>query len=188
MDTVPLRKHPSLLEMVESCQSRHADDEELDIYQSIVPDHAARARAAVEIRDVEGPIVRKVIKRIFEIYPYEKHHDLAMTKATRDVRLVVVNCSLAMLLGDQEWLNAKLLLWLKRILQAFRFPDKEPQQEYVFRDANRRATVQALKPYQRSIYETFALLQDEMEKALTPESYREIEPYLSLVTDTLGRD
>jgi hypothetical protein len=188
MDNVPLRKHPSLLDMVESCQSRHADDEELDIYLSLAPEHAARARAATEVRDVEAPIIRKVIKRIFEVYPYEKHHDLAVTKATRDVRLVVVNCSLAMLLGDPDWLNAKLLLWLKRILQAFRFPDKEPQQEYVFRDATRRTKVQSLQPYQRSIYETFALLQDEMEKALTPDSYREIEPYLSMVTEILSQD
>lgn len=188
MDTIPLRKHPSLLEMVENCQTRHADDEELDIFTSIAPEHAGRARAAVEIRDVEGPIVRKVVKRIFEVYPYEAHHDLAVTKATRDIRLVVVACSLAMLLGDKEWLKAKMLLWLKRILQAFRFPDKEPQREYVFRDATNRSTVQGLKPYQRSIFETYGMLRDEMEKALSPEAYKEIEPYLALTIDLLSHD
>ncbi len=188
MSTESLRHHPNLQEFIQNCQGRHPDDEEFDIYNSVAPGNAARASAAAEIRDVEGPIVRKIVRQIFDAYPFDAHHDLAVMKATRDIRMVVIYASLSMLLGDPDWFKNKLLFWMKKIIQAFEFPDKLPNKQYIFKDSENQAAIQKLKPFQRSIYETFLLLREEMRKALSEESYQEIEPFLQLGVEILSND
>ncbi len=185
--TTSLRLHANLQQMILNCQQKHAEDEELDLYLQIAPENEARVRAAREIREVETPIVRKVVKRIFEVYPYEQHHELAVTKATRDVKMVVLYAALAMLVGDPQWMRDKLLLWMRSILNSFRFPDKLPNREYIYQsDPRASAKLQKLKPHQRSVYETFLLCRDEMQRALSREAYAEIETYLNLAVDTLS--
>src|SRR5690606_25146882 len=98
-----LRHHPELKTFVEECQARHAEDAELAKYLEIAPGNGAKVEAAKAIREVEGKVVRSVIKRIFDVYPYEQNHELAVTKATRDARMIVSYASLCMLLNDPEW-------------------------------------------------------------------------------------
>lgn len=186
--THSIRKEPALQEMFLACQDRYPEDDELEIYVASFPDLAARAQAAKEVRDVEGPIIRKVIKRIFEVYPYEKHHDMAVIKSTRDVRLAVTYGVDCMLMGDPDYFASKLLYWMRRIIQAFEFPDILPGKPRIFTDPENLSKLQKLKPHQRSIFETYLLLKDEMEKALSAEAYAEMEPYLNQMIEILSHD
>ncbi len=184
--TTALKNHPNLKDFIDRCQKKFPDDEDLDLFLSIAPEYESRVQAAREIKDVERPIVRKVIKRIFEIYPYEAHHDMAVSKATRDVHYVCLYANLCMLLGEPDWLKDKLLFWMRTILQSFQYPDILPGKDFIFNDPENATYTRSLQPGQKSIYECYLLLKIEMEKALSPDAYKEIEPYLQTAVDVLA--
>lgn len=181
-----LRHQPELKSLFKTMEGRDPKDEELALYRQIVPDYAHRAAAATAVREVEGPIVRKVIKAIFAAYPYEKHHQMATAKAIRDVRYVCSYGILSMLMGDVDWYRDKLLIWMKTIIQSFEYPNLDQGKETLFK--SERAHVQSLKPGQKSIYECYYMLDREMEAALEPAHYREIEPFLKTAIQVLAHD
>lgn len=184
-----LRLHPQLRELFKEAESRHLKPEELAHYRRVVPEFSNRADAAEEIREVDGPIVKKIIRAIYDRYPYEQRHQLAMAKCVRDVRYVNAYGTLAMLMGDEGWFRDKLLIWLKTILQAFRFPDLNPGKAYLHvDDPMAMAQVEALQPFQRSIFETYYGIKKEMERALSRLTYEEAEPFLQLPIDILAND
>lgn len=184
--TATLRHDPNLQEFFLACQDRFPEDDELEVFSGTYPELSARAAAAREVREVEGPIIRKVIKRLFETYPYEKFHDMAVVKSQRDVRLVVTYAVVCMLMGDSHWFAYKLLYWFRTILQSFEFPDALPGKSRCCPEPENLAVLQKLKPHQRSIFECYVMLREEMRKALTPESFAEIEPYLDQAVEILS--
>lgn len=184
-----LRRHPNLQQLMQDCQMRLPQDEELELYLQVAPEFQNRVKAVREIREVETPIVRKVMKRIFEVYPMEQNFEMAISKATRDTRFVINNCVLAMLMGDQQWLLDKVLYWLRSIYNALRFPDKLPHKDYIFsHDAAAMQRLQKIKPYQRVVFETYNMIREEMRNSFSPETFAEIDPYIVLVIDTITLD
>jgi hypothetical protein len=189
MQTAALRHDPEIAELFKRAESRHFTDDELDAYLALAPEHSARVEAAKALREHDAAAVRKTITELYQIYPYEKHHQLAMPKCIRDVRYVSAYAAHAMLLGDGEWFRDKLLVWMKTILQSFAYPDipagtsrrLNPEPEV-------HATLQNLKPHQRSIYECYFRLKTELRRALPPAAFAELDPYFQLPIDVLSRD
>lgn len=189
MQSAALRLHPDLADLFKRAESRHLTDDELDAYLSIVPEHAARVEAAKALRNNDAAAVRKTITELYQIYPYEKHHQLAMPKCIRDVRYVSAYAAHSMLMGDADWFRDKLLIWLKTILQSFDYPDipagstrrLNPEPEAL-------SVIQRLKPHQRSIFECYYRLKTELRRSLPPAAYSELEPYLQLPVEVLSHD
>lgn len=184
-----LRHHPQVKDLFKDAESRFFKDEELEVYLMEFPDAEPLGLASEEIKKIVNQVVKKVISRIYEIYPYEEKHQLAMAKCVRDVRYVVAYATLSMLMRDPDWFRDKLLLWMKTIIQSFGYPDIEPgTTERYFKDPEILEHLSTLKPHQKSIYETYTAIQREMQENLSPESYREIKPYLELATEILAHD
>jgi hypothetical protein len=187
--TETLRLNPQLKTLFKDAESRHLNDDEFDLYLSIYPEGGARVAAAREIKAIDGQIVKKVITRIYEIYPFEQKHQLAVAKCIRDVRYVTAYATSCMLMGDPDWYRDKLLLWMKTIIQSFGYPDiPAGSTGRYFKDEEILAHIATLRPNQRSIYETYRGLLEEMRANLSPDAFLEIEPYLNLSLDILAHD
>ncbi|MEO0797115.1 MAG: hypothetical protein AAFX93_18330 [Verrucomicrobiota bacterium] len=183
-----LRTHPDLANLLRDAEARNLTDEELDYYRSIVPEYETRANAASEIQEVGTAISGKIAKQVTTAYRYDEFHDLSTKKCFRDISLTVKYATLAMLMGDPNWLRDKMLVWFKTILQSFRFPDIKPGDSGLNNDQAHIQKLEDIQPFQRSIFETYTLLDQKMKEALTPESYQEIAPYLNQAIDILSND
>lgn len=184
-----LRTHPQLQALFKSAESRHFNDEDLRVYLSVVPEFADRADASREVKNVDGGVVKKVIKRIYEIYPYEQKHALAMAKCVRDVRYVTAYATTSMLMNDPDWFGDKLLIWMKTIIQSFRYPDiPEGTTQRYHDDADVLAHLETLQSHQRSIYETYFAVRSEILNAVSDRSHQLMDPYLQLPIDILAHD
>lgn len=187
--TETLRSHPQLKTLFKDAEARHFTDAEFDLYLSLYPEGEARVAAAREIKAVDGQIVKKVITRIYQIYPYEQKHQLAVAKCIRDVRYVTAYATNCMLMGDTDWLRDKLLLWMKTIIQSFGYPDiPAGTTKRYFSDPEILAHIATLRSHQRSIYETYRGIQEEMRTNLSPAAFAEIDPFLALAVDILAHD
>jgi len=184
--TTPPRRHPVLAAVFKNAESRHFKDEELDLILREYPDKAMEIAAAKEIREKDVAIVNRVVKEIFSQYDYEKLHDFSSPKCTRDVRYVVAYSCMAMISGEPQWIEDKLLIWLKTILQAFDFPERtRPMSGVLFADQELEKALEKQPKKVKSIYHTYYRLRQEMAKELQPEHYELIEPYLTLSLDVL---
>lgn len=180
-EELTLRKHPRLESMFKEAESRFLNDNELKLYLEVYPEGKSKADASNEIKAVANQVVKKVITRIYELYPYEQFHEMAMPKCVRDVRYVVAYAVESMLMNDPDWFRDKLLIWLKTILQSFEYPDlREGTTERYHNDPETKAHVESLKPHQRSIYETYLGVKKEMQAVLSEEAYSEVEIYLDM--------
>jgi len=184
-----LRDHPQLRAIFKAAESRHLTDQELDEYQHQVPDCAARAACAREVRELEEEVVANVVDEIFLVYPYEQHHRGARVKALRDIRYVSAYATLAMLMNDPRWFDNKILLWLKTILQAFEFPDREGSaRKALFSRSAEDATLEKLRPHQRSIHATYTKLRHHYQERLGEAAFALMAPYLQQAIDRLSGD
>jgi hypothetical protein len=184
-----LRTHPQLKALFKDAEARHFNDAEFELYLSLYPEGAYRVAAAREIKAVDGQIVKKVITRIYEIYPFEQRHQLAVAKCIRDLRYVTAYATGCLLMGDADWFRDKLLLWMKTIIQSFGYPDIPPgSSTRYFSDPEILVHLEKLKPHQRSIYETYRGIQEEMRANLSPAAYAEFAPYLELAVEILAHD
>lgn len=187
--TESLRQNPQLKTLFKDAEARHLKDDEFDLYLSLYPEGGVRVAAAREIKAIDAQIVKKIITRIYEIYPFEQKHKLAVAKCIRDVRYVTAYATSCMLMGDLDWYRDKLLLWMKTIIQSFGYPDiPEGTTERYFTDPEIISHVETLRPNQRSIYETYRGILEEMRTNLSPEAFGEIEPFLQLSVDILAHD
>lgn len=185
--TLSLRTHPNLEGLFKDAESRFLNEDELEDYLTEFPDGTSRSEASIEIKKVSNQIVKKVITRIYEIYPYEQKHQMAMAKCIRDVRYVIAYATLAMIMGDPDWYRDKLLIWMKTIIQSFEYPDiTDSSKERYFSDPEIIQHVESLKPHQRSIYETYRAILEEMRSNLSDEAFGEIESYLEQALNILS--
>jgi hypothetical protein len=180
------RKHPELMSLFTTVEGRFLNDEELAEYIRVLPNAKLRADVARIMRTREQEVVEQVVDHIFRDYPFEKFHPLARVKAIRDIRTVAAYTMLAMLMDDPRWLRDKLLLWLRTILQAFRFPDKEAQARKVAFGGQEDSTVKQLKPEQRAIYATYSKLKSRFLEELDETGAALMAPYFQQVTETLS--
>lgn len=184
--STPIRKHPQLSELFKQVEGRHLSDEEFTVLLTEVPDLEPEVEAARAIRAEAKGVVKKVVAEVFAQYPYEKVHENAAAKCPRDVNYVVAYASQAMLCRDPEWLDSKLLIWLKTILQSFEFPERvKSAGNALFADQELEDALAALPSKARSIYHTYYQIKKEMGKALEAEHFKLVEPYLQLCLDTL---
>ncbi len=184
--TVSPRQHPALREMFRASESRHFDDEELAAIERQCPERALALAAAREIREKDVAVIGRVVKEIFSQYPYEGKHEFHNPKCIRDVRYVVAYACHAMIADDPKWLDDKLLIWLKTILQAFGFPDRQKSAATaLFADRTMEMKVAGLPIKAKSIYQTYYRLKQEMGKELAPEHYALIAPYLEQAVQIL---
>ena len=183
------RQHPQLQALFKGAESRHFNDEEMRVYLSVVPDEAARIEAAQEVKKVDGVVVgKKTIKGIYEIYPYEQKHALAMAKCVRDVRYVTAYATMAMLMNDPEWFRVQAshldenhhpVLSLPRI--SPRAPPGDCTTIPKYSPISKR-----FQPHQRSIYETYLSVKREIMASVSETSAELMEPFLQLPIDILA--
>lgn len=184
-----LREHPQLKTLFAEIESRHPKDDEFETYLSVVPENEDRVAAAQEVKKVDGSIVKKIITQVYEVYPYEQKHQLALAKCIRDVRYVTAYATLAMLMDDEDWFRDKLLLWMKTIIQSFRYPDiPAGTTRRVHDEPEVLEHLQTLQSHQRSIYETYYGVLKEMRNNLSPEAFALMRPHLQLAVDILAHD
>ncbi|MDZ4814817.1 MAG: hypothetical protein SGI71_00955 [Verrucomicrobiota bacterium] len=173
------RKHPALKEMILEAANRHLTDENLALIQQHYPDLAPRLEAAKEIRESDMAVIKSVVTEVFAQYPYEKFHDLANPKCLRDVRYVVSYATVSMVCNDPAWLDDKLLIWLKTILQAFDFPDRDKKAaSFSLPDPELDKILTTLPVKTKSIYHCYYRLRREMESHVTPQTFALINPFL----------
>lgn len=182
-----IRNHPQLKQMFINAESRYLENAELKLYCSVLPEHIKRAKAAHEIKKVQAEVVAKTVKEVFSMYPFLQNHELASGKCSRDVGYVAAYITQAMLMNDSEWLRDKLLLWLKTILQAFCFPERNKD---INAQTHSLVTVEAdrLPSMRSSVYETYARLKNNFEEKLSPESFALVEPLLQMACDILASE
>lgn len=183
-----LRLHPALRELFAQAEGRHLTDDELERLLAVGPELAGRIDAAREVRTVDPGLVRALAVELNEIYPLAQFHEYALHKSVRDLRYVSAYATLAMVMADPRWLHDKLLLWLRRILLSLEFPDIPAGTTRRLNPAPEvHATLAALPPHQRVIYDTYYRLRVEFRRALSPAAFAEMDPYLQATLDVLGR-
>lgn len=180
------RKHPTLFAMFKAAENRHLTQAEMAEYLSALPAHERRIAAAREVIQHEQSTVEQVLMEVFASYPFESSHAYAQDKCMRDVRSVSAYATLSMLMNDPQWFRDKLLLWLRTILQAFHFPDREVILKKTMFGANGNNDSQNLAANQRSIFETYSRLRAIYKERLTPVSFALLEPYLDQAVNTLS--
>lgn len=187
--TTSLRKHPRLKTIFKDAEGRHLTDAELQEYCSVSPNLSDRAATAREVAKCEQSAVQAVVDDIFLYYAYEQNYQDGRAKCIRDIRYVSAYATLSMLMNDPRWFHDKLLIWLKRILQAFEFPERNlPKKKPLFisdADSNRQAN---LASKQRSIFETYTKLKHTYQEMLTPPAFELMESYLQQAIDILASD
>lgn len=177
--TINARKNPKLSELFKKAESRHFTDEELAAIGSEHPELSAELAAAAAVREVDVACIGRVVKEVFSQYPYDQHHDHANPKCIRDVRYVVAYGCHAMIARDPKWLEDKLLIWLKTILQAFDFPDRTKSTAGVlFADKGMEEALKALPPKAKSIHHCYYRLKQEIGKAIPAEHFKLMAPFL----------
>jgi hypothetical protein len=185
-DLPSVRHRPKLAELFQQAGGRHLKDDELDLLLGEVPELALQVEAARTIRSITTGVVKKVVAEVFSQYPYEKAHEYATAKCPRDVNYVVAYASLAMLARDPEWLDTKVLLWLRTILQSFEFPDRvKSAANALFADRVLEDALAKLPVKNRSTFHCYYRIQQEMRKAMPADQFEQIQPYLQLTIDTL---
>ena len=184
-----IRKHPRLDTLFKDAEARHLNDDELDTVLEILPDLKAEVQACREVRTVEKKVVKKVVGEIFSQYDYAKQHEHALAKCPRDVRYVVAYAAASMLFREPNYFDDKVLVWLKTILQSFEFPKRNVSSSgALFADESLEKALADLPPARQSVFHTYYRLREEMGKALSEPSFKEIEPYLTQALNTLTEE
>jgi hypothetical protein len=183
-----IRKHPQLSDLFIAAESRHLNSDEFERYIKAVPQYAYRVAAAREIKAIEGKVVTTTISEVFQMYPFMQNHDLAQGKCYRDVNYVSAYVTLAMLMNDPEWLRDKLLIWLKTILQAYCFPERNKLENPIHTHRLVTAEADALPKTRSSIFETYARLKHHYREGLSAESFALIEGLLQMCSDILASE
>jgi len=184
-----LRRHSLLGELFRRTEGRHWNDEELATYQRSAPEFGHRAAAAREIARHEAVVVEKTVNEIFALYAFIKHHEMAQVKAPRDITMVSVYATNAMLMNDPDWMRDKLLLWLKTMLQAFVFPKREAgPKKTLFGSKASGNPIDEIPQRKQAIYETYVVLKRNFQQVLTPTHYALLDAYLQQAIDTLAAD
>jgi Phycobilisome protein len=184
--TTSYRKHPALAAIFKAAENRHLTELEIAEYRRALPMEEKRLAAAKEIASQEQAVVERVLVEIFAAYPFEANHAYAHSKCMRDIRSVSAYATLSMLMNDPHWFRDKLLLWLRTILQALYFPDREVAIKKTMFGAAAGGDVSQLAVNQRSIFETYSKLKNVYKERLTPESFALIESYLEQAVSTLS--
>ena len=173
--------HPDLGPVLEASRGRHLSDEELDLLRTALPSHADRAEAARAIREAEPHVVAEVVRQVLSEFAFDEKHEYSPAKCTRDVASVSAYATLAMVLDDPRWLNDRLLLWLRTILQAFCFPTRRQQRRTVFGGGGVEEPHEAIRV-------TYEGLARRMEAAIGPQHWSLAGPFYEQVVHELTRE
>lgn len=176
-----------MMAVFNDAEARHLTEDELDLYVTLLPQCRDRAEAARQAYAAELQVVEDTIESIFEVYPYAKYHALHAEKCPRDVTNVSTYAVQSMLMDNEAWFRDKLLLWLKTILQAFKFPARAyPKETVLFGNDIETEVINSLPPGRQSLYETYLLLDRNYEQALDEPHYELMQPHLAITRHILG--
>jgi len=180
------RRHPELADLLRRSEGKFLSDEELELLLRLYPDRQLEVDTARAVRSLATPLVKRVVAEIFSQYAYEQHHELALAKCPRDVGYVLAYAVTAMLLRDPAWFDNKVLIWLKTILQAFEFPERQRSAgSALFVDEELEQRLGQLPKKSRSIFHTYYRLKQEVERELAEDQAGCLAPYLQQTIDTL---
>jgi Phycobilisome protein len=190
MTTLPVfpsvRLDPVLGEVFRVAESMFFDDAQLAAILEARPDLALPVEAARLMREhVEEVIEEVVVKQTWEEYPWEEF-GLTKEKGPRDNRTILAYVSHAIVAQDPQWLDDRVLIWCKTILQSFDFPDRV--RIVVPLDAETEAKRLSLPVKVRAIFQNWTRIRQEFERRLPPGPYAAAQPYLQQVIDTLTED
>lgn len=186
--TTSIRQTPELAAVFQAAEGRHLSDQELLAVQRAMPTISERVKAAREVSACEAEIIRQTIDELFLVYPIESTMPLGREKTVRDMSIVSAYATLSMVMNDPHWYRDKLLLWLRTILQACNFPDRQAAPKTVLFGASQGADVQKLPPNRRVVFEGYTKLKANYQLRLSPGAFTLMEPYLQQTIDTLTAD
>jgi hypothetical protein len=122
-----------------------------------------RRAALEEIRRVVTTVIDRVIQRMREAYPeFAKYHGHGFEKGHRDLVLLTNMTANAMFIGEYQTLDEMFTEWYRTILKAGH-----------------------LSPF--FVRDTFAVWREELQAALSDESYALLRPFAEHVSEYLTR-
>lgn len=194
-----IRRHPDLIALFKSAESRYMTEEELARYCEVVPQNKDRAVVSAEMAKMDALMVERTVKEVFIYYPFDQYHEESDKKCIRDVGYVSAYITLAMLMDDIKWLDDKFLLWMRTMVQAFNFPAQldVPDRKGVFdfRSSATNTTAKSIfetakkMPQSRSaIYATYSILSLNFRSELRPEHWQFVQPYFQQAVNTLSAE
>lgn len=108
--------------MFSEAEGRYLEGEEAQKLLQFASSLNARLETMEAVQAAEDRIVGETIEEVWSAHPgFERKHDKAGARCTRDVTLVLRYCAMAMVRQDMKFLRDKLLYWLRTILQSFHF-------------------------------------------------------------------
>ncbi len=140
-------------------EDRFLEDAELQQWQDQIDALATRLDTYESLRELETSLFESIVQHLFEATPHQSGDTL------RPVIMQWISiyryASMAMLLGDPDFLKYRLLEWLGPVMQVHRTPQSTPDPAIFYQ-----------------------LMQKEL-KSLIRSQYSELEPYLQLAVDFL---
>ena len=185
------RVHPDIRALFVEAQSRNLTEEEQARYIELLPDQAAKMKAAQNVQSHEELVVKRTVIDIMQLYPYQEFHLRAPEKCIRDVRYVSIYATHAMLQNDVQWYKDKLLIWMKSIIQAFEYPGSnagDPAKRADIKNAHPDLTEAALQLPDKaaSIFDCYSRLRRNYEAVLTPDAWALMDEPLQAALDVLA--
>ena len=151
-----------VLKTIYGSDNRFLEEEEKQQILAYTSSMAERMEAAREAEAACGQAIKHAIGALRQAYPrFHTFHPDAWGKASRDLELIIRYQVQAMLLDDPAYLKDRVLVWLRTILSSFNFT---PQ---FHRD-------------------TYTRLKEGVEKNVSPEAFRQLEPYMDLTIEVMS--
>lgn len=105
---------PKIQELINQAQDRYLATDELGLMEGYVTSLPERLKLYKVIRDREIEFLQTVADQVASELPSVTDEDLEV--GVKNLILVLRYCSMAMLLGDENFLKERLLSWLEGIM------------------------------------------------------------------------
>lgn len=151
-----------VFDIIDACENRYLSPREETEILSYVNEMPARIVAMKDLQGKEAEVCEAVVLRLQAEYrTVANYHQDQWAKAYRDCQLTLRVMAQAMLLGDVQYLEDKLLYWFRSILVSF---DYTPQ---IIRDC-------------------FLYLEEEVKACVEADTYGLMQTYLARTTQVLS--
>lgn len=149
--------HPKIEALMEEAESRYLKPEEMEAFKQYAISIAQSLKVYESLRDKEVEIFQPVADRLVKGFPQTEQETLE--RVLKHWLLVSRYCAMAMLLNDREYLQRRLLDWLKGLVQTHQTAEIE-------------ATL-------------YQLLQARLKELLSPQALALLQPFLEQARATL---
>ncbi len=149
--------HPKIEALMEEAENRYLKPEEMEAFKQYAISIAQSLKVYESLRDKEVDIFQPVADRLVKAFPQTEQGILE--RVLKHWLLVLRYCGMAMLLNDREYLQRRLLDWLKGLVQT-----------------HQTAEIEA------ALYQ---LLQARLKELLSPQALALLQPFLEQARATL---